>query len=101
GKWEFPGGKVEAEEDPILALEREIREELGLDIAVGPLLGTGRDEHAERVIKLDVHLAALLGGEITLLEHAAVRWIDGAAIDTLDWAPADRPLLPALRRHLR
>ncbi len=96
GKWEFPGGKVEAGEAPADALAREVHEELGLRIAVGPLLGTGRD----RDVRLDVYLASLLGGELRLLEHAAIRWIAAADIDTLDWAEADRPLLPILRARL-
>lgn len=100
GKWEFPGGKVEPDEDPRAALAREVREELGLDVAVGELLGTGRDLGDGLVVRLDVYAATIAGGELRLLEHGAVRWLQAAELDSLDWADADRPLLAALRERL-
>ena len=87
-------------EDPRVALVREVREELGLDIVVGELLGTGRDVGDDLVVRLDVYLATIASGELQLLEHAAVRWLAAAELDSLDWADADRPLLAALRERL-
>jgi 8-oxo-dGTP diphosphatase len=34
-------------------------------------------------------------------EHAELRWVAAAELDALDWIAADRPLLPAVRPHLR
>jgi len=100
GKWEFPGGKVEPGEDPLTALAREVHEELGLAIAVGEPLGTGRDPAGDVAVRLDVYLAVVTGGELRLLEHADARWVQAAELDALDWADADRPLLAALRERL-
>ena len=100
GRWEFPGGKIEPREAPQAALAREIREELGIAIAVGPWLGRGEAVVGGREIVLDVFAATRLGGVPSPSEHAALRWIGADAIDGLDWPEADRPILPFLRRVL-
>jgi 8-oxo-dGTP diphosphatase len=100
GKWEFPGGKVEDGEDARMALARELREELGLDVEVGALLGTGWAADGNARVRLDVYVASAAGGEPRLVEHSASRWVSGPQIDELDWAAADAPVLPALRALL-
>jgi 8-oxo-dGTP diphosphatase len=57
GKWEFPVGKVEPGEKPETALAREIKEELGLQIVVGPLLGSGSAHVGSRFVQRDVYAA--------------------------------------------
>jgi 8-oxo-dGTP diphosphatase len=74
-----------------------VREELGLEIAVGTLLGTGRADHSDFTVRLDVYAAEPRGGRLHLLEHSAVRWVSDADLEALDWAEADRPLLGRLR----
>jgi 8-oxo-dGTP diphosphatase len=44
--------------------------------------------------------ARLSGGEPVAHEHAQLRWVRAEELDALDWIPADRPLLPALRALL-
>lgn len=100
GKWEFPGGKVHAGEGPRAALAREISEELGLRVEVGARLGVGFDEQGTRRVRLEVFLCKVRGGSLQLAEHAAVRWLAADELETVDWAPADRPVLPALRAAL-
>lgn len=104
GRWEFPGGKVEAGEDPRRALEREIAEELTLEIAAGDFLGRGEAPLAGgRTLVLDVYLASCLATgppEPLLADHDEVRWIVAADIAGLDFAAADQPVLPALARRL-
>jgi 8-oxo-dGTP diphosphatase len=100
GLWEFPGGKVEAQESPRDALVREVREELGLEIEVGSWLGRGESIVGAREIVLDVFAARRVEGVPVAREHAQLRWIGSGDIHGLDWPEADRPILPFLRRRL-
>ena len=104
GCWEFPGGKVEAGEDPRRALEREIAEELQLAILAGDFLGRGEVTLPDgRAIVLDVYLARLEDGAAAprLADHDQLRWLAAPAeIAALAFAPADLPILPALAELL-
>ena len=100
-KWEFPGGKVDDGESPEAALARELHEEFGVDVEVHELVGEGTSEVAGRRIWLEVYRAEITSGSLTLHEHEAVRWVGSHEIDELDWAEADVPVLPAVRRLLR
>lgn len=105
GKWEFPGGKVEPDEDPRSALAREIEEELGVVIVVDELLDSSRTtvsgtESGEVELVLDVYAARIARGEIELREHSSVRWLAAHELADLDWAPADVPVLGAVLQRL-
>ncbi|MCH9647142.1 MAG: (deoxy)nucleoside triphosphate pyrophosphohydrolase [Deltaproteobacteria bacterium] len=100
-KWEFPGGKVETDEDPKEALRREIREELGIEIEVQGHLARGFDHQPKRSIILDVFLASPGKGEVELREHRRLAWCRGEDLDSLDWAEADLPAVDRLKSVLR
>ena len=96
GKWEFPGGKVEAGEEPRAALAREVAEELGIAVEVGERIGRGTSLHAGRRIVLEVFAVRRHGGELRLVEHEEHGWFAAGEIATLDWPEADLPILDAL-----
>jgi 8-oxo-dGTP diphosphatase len=94
GSWEFPGGKVEPDETPTAALEREIREELGVEIEVGSELGTWPINGA---LDLSLFFAEITSGELTPGEtHDAVRWLALDELTSVRWLPADERALPVL-----
>jgi len=100
GKWEFPGGKVEAGEAPEAALVREVAEELDVEIELGRFLGRGEADHDGRTIVLDVWLARRVAGDPVSREHDAVGWFAAGELAALDWPEADLPLLGPLARAL-
>ena len=99
GRWELPGGKVEAGETAEAALVREIIEELGVAIEVTGWLAGGAP--IGETHQLTVATATLLrGGDPTPTEHDRVRWLDADQLDHVDWLEPDRPFLPQLREIL-
>lgn len=101
GGWEFPGGKIEPGESQQEAVVREIREELALEVAVGPLLHTVNWHYPSFHLRMHCYACTLLGGELTLREHADARWLAADALDTVPWLPADVDVLPALAAYMR
>jgi len=106
GCWEFPGGKVEPGESDLSALVREIAEELGVPIEpqefVGEVLLDGVvGGGPPGASTLRVWWARIPNGDRPVAhEHAQLRWVGVGELDDLDWIPADRPLLPAVRSLL-
>jgi len=98
GGWEFPGGKVEPGEDPDAAVVREIREELGCEVAVIGRLEGESSVKANYVLRVAV--AILVDGEPIPHEHDAVRWLGPEELGNVDWLRADLPFLPELRSLL-
>jgi len=99
GGWELPGGKVEPGEEPMDALHREIREELGVDIELGALLEgplAGSWPLGDRYV-IRVWLARITVGEPRPLEdHDQLRVLTRAELYAVGWLPADLPIVVAV-----
>ena len=97
GRWEFPGGKREAGETFEQCLVREIREELGLEIAVGALFEEISHVYPEKSVHLKFFRCQILSGEPQPLDCAAVKWIPKAGLDQHEFPAADAQLLEKLK----
>jgi 8-oxo-dGTP diphosphatase len=99
GLWELPGGKVADGESDAAALARELREELGVEVVVGPRIG--HDVALSDAMTLRAYLVTQTGGTIEPRDHRALDWVPADALDDVDWVPADRGWLPDLAGALR
>ncbi|MES2440301.1 MAG: (deoxy)nucleoside triphosphate pyrophosphohydrolase [Verrucomicrobiota bacterium] len=93
GLWEFPGGKVDAGESPEVALARELREELAIDVEVGLPLSPVIWNYGDKTIRLLPFFCRIIGGELQALEHEKLLWCRPEDFADLTWAEADIPIL--------
>ena len=96
GLWEFPGGKIEANESPEQCLERELREELGIQAQTGSLLCVSRHDYGHLAIELLAYRVRSFTGEVQALEHAETRWVPSDRLAEYDFPEADRPIIREL-----
>jgi 8-oxo-dGTP diphosphatase len=96
GLWEFPGGKLEEGEDPRQGLERELREELGVEARAGELICSVPFAGATASFELVVFRTELLPGEFRPTDHDDLRWLDPAEMDESLFSSPDRPVVRLL-----
>ena len=98
--WEFPGGKMEPGETPQQALARELKEELAIDVNVGDFLCTVDYDYPTFHLTMHCFYCSVIGGELTLLEHEASKWLKMTELHSVNWLPADVEVVAALERNL-
>lgn len=89
GKWEFVGGKIEEGETPEMALVRECREEMDVEVVVGELFDLVTYDYGDRLVHLRFFCSQLKGAEPKLLEHSAMAWVTPEEMKDYDFCPAD------------
>ncbi|GET27468.1 (deoxy)nucleoside triphosphate pyrophosphohydrolase [Prolixibacter sp. NT017] len=89
GKWEFPGGKVKEDESPEEAIERELHEELSLDVKAADMLGAVVHHYPDISIRLIAMKCFVNGGTISLTDHDEFRWVPVDELHSLDFSEAD------------
>jgi 8-oxo-dGTP diphosphatase len=102
GLWEFPGGKLGPGEAPEAALIREMREELGIDIAANCLAPFAFASHAYEGFHLlmPLFLCRRWKGRVQPREGQTLAWVRPERLADYPMPEADRPLVPLLRDFL-
>jgi 8-oxo-dGTP diphosphatase len=99
-KWEFPGGKIDKGESPAQCLKRELLEDLGVNVEVGPSLPKITHAYPTFFITLFPFFCTIIEGEITLHEHTAMQWLLPTELKIPDWTEADLELILKCERLL-
>jgi len=99
GMWEFPGGKLEADESPEEALIRELKEELSIDVEV--LRSFPPYDYKDETIGITFHpiQCKIVGGMIVNNEHEEVKFISIDDIDNFDFAPPDYETVDLVKKN--
>ncbi|WP_019629498.1 NUDIX domain-containing protein [Actinomadura atramentaria] len=99
GGWEFPGGKVDPGETDEVALVRECREELDVDVVLGHRIGGDWPLVLGGVLR--VWTARLAdGAEPRAVEHRELRWLAAGELHDVRWLPGDLPVVELVARYL-
>jgi len=102
GLWEFPGGKIEADERPEIALVRELREELGIIVAasdLNPVNFASAPLDGDHLILL-LYICRKWTGNPSAIDAEVIQWVSINSLYALAMPPADAPLVESLARLL-
>jgi 8-oxo-dGTP diphosphatase len=97
GRWEFPGGKVDAGESEHSALSRELREELGIEVVAARPFMRLNAAYAEREVELSLWIVERFAGEPRSLDAQQLKWVAPARLAGEDILEADQPFIAALQ----
>lgn len=100
GLWEFPGGKIEANETKEEALIREIKEELDVEIEVGEHIGSFAYEYDAFDLKMDAYFVEDVKGILVLKEHWDLKWLDKHTLGDVNWIEGSKELVEQLKKKL-
>ena len=95
-KWEFPGGKLEAQEAPQHALVREFKEEVGINITQSQPLMVLEHDYPDRQVRLHVFVVRDYTGKVQSREGQALQWVSVEQLNQLDFLQGNQAIIDAL-----
>lgn len=100
GCWEFPGGKLEANEDPKTALAREVQEEIGLEIMVSQHVGDVIHDYAEMQVHLIVFsVHQFLGEPVCRESQLDLRWVKLDELANYQFPEANLEIIKLIQKN--
>ncbi len=94
--WEFPGGKIESKESPEECLNREIHEELGVEIQIQAKLMTIKHSYTKFRVTLHVYKCRLLKGKIKAVSCQQWKWVDPSLLPQFTFPAANKRIVDLL-----
>lgn len=98
-KYEFPGGKIEANEAEIEALERELIEEMDMKVVVERPFLVVNHEYPDFDITMHSYICRVTNKEFVMKEHVNFKWLKKEELNQLEWNEADKPILDKLMNN--
>lgn len=97
GFWEFPGGKVEENENPIAALKREIKEEVGLEVLECVFLGEVQHTYQDKPVELLIYRVLVYTGKASCCEDQMdLRWVSLSSLYQFKFPAANQAIISML-----
>ncbi|WP_444896376.1 8-oxo-dGTP diphosphatase MutT [Microbulbifer sp. EKSA008] len=97
GRWEFPGGKVEAGESVQEALYRELLEEVAIEVQELQPLVEIRHDYPEKTVLLDTWQVTQFTGEALGLEQQEIKWVSAGELDNFQFPDANQAIIEAVK----
>ena len=97
GLWEFPGGKVEANESVFAALKRELTEEVGITIHSSSQLMVIEHDYGDKCVKLDIHVVSNFSGEAHGAEGQPSEWVNISELTHYEFPAANAEIIEKLQ----
>ena len=95
--WEFPGGKVDNNETFEIALKREIKEELSINIKILDLISSQKHKDEKIDVNVYYYLCNPLDEKIFLSEHEDMKWVKKIELNNFKMAPGDSKIIKFLK----
>ncbi|WP_444925689.1 8-oxo-dGTP diphosphatase MutT [Microbulbifer sp. TRSA002] len=97
GRWEFPGGKVEADESVQEALYRELLEEVAIEVQELQPLVEIRHDYPEKTVLLDTWQVTQFTGEALGREQQEIKWVSAGELDNFHFPDANQAIIEAVK----